>query len=183
MQTVIAPGISEEYAVTPQLELTRARELANAGLKKTSKVGRIDVDRSVEHQFSDGRCTESITRTSTGPLADSSFKPNCSMAVNIVGRESRENRPSFSPAPGTGGPPPRSAALVLVLRAKALAGITRGSMRSKSPSMPVLSITARPDQFARISARSDMLTLMPCIPPSPGINARQAPTRFLSLNS
>ena|SRR6516165_6271957 len=29
-------------------------------------------------QFADGFCTESITRTSTGPLADSSRKPSCS---------------------------------------------------------------------------------------------------------
>jgi len=56
------------------------------------------------------------------------------------GKRIGRKQPFFLPAPGIGGPPPRPAALVLILRPKALAGMTRGSMRSNGGSRSAVAV-------------------------------------------
>ena len=108
---------------------------------------RVSFKLTASFQFSEGFWTDSITRTSTGPLADSSFNPRSLMAVKIDGTGSvavlgagagaGPAGPAGGPAPkGKGPPPPMSDWRPSRLNV---------SVKSNKPLRFVLSTTLRPN--------------------------------------
>ena len=82
--------IREEFEAAPNLRLTTREAAAFFGLDldtcdrvlsqllSAGALTRGPDGRFLSSQFSSGRSMESITRTSTGPRADSSLRPSCS---------------------------------------------------------------------------------------------------------
>ena len=92
-------------------------------------------------QFSVGLCTESMTRTGSGPLAGCRCKPNCSSIA-----AASEGPEGAAAAGGTPGP---------VGAVKPVSGV-HCSLMSYRPFNPVLSTTGRPAYTApNASARSE----------------------------
>src|SRR5215475_9913007 len=112
------------------------------------------------YQFSEGFCTESITRTSTVPLELSSLRPSsCSMAVKMDGPDGSDD---------SGVPPGVPSAVV---RLAPCSGLNWKST-SNSPLKLVLSATGRPAQDCNVVKNVDTDTALPhmvmTIPDGPG---------------